>query len=167
MPSRPRSGTAARLPGGLAPAPWLRNPSTRSCRDSLASRKSSVNGEDKATGLRAALLEVGENLGEGVPANVAKHRVVRRICSRPQPGLQGPAASSTPCRVINGQRAAEDAARVSRQVHPCHHEIARRIAHAEKAEIDHSAEFMVGNQQVSRMQIAVDPEWLACPRRYR
>ena len=116
-------------------------------------------------GLQAGPLEIGLNLGEGVAANTAKHRVVGRVCSGPQPGLQGPAASATPCRIINSKRAAEDITGVSRQVHPGHHEIARRIAHSEKAEIDDGAELLVVDQQVGRMKVAVDPERLACPRR--
>ena len=93
--------------------------------------------------------------------DVAKHRIVRRICGSPQPDVQRPAASPRPCRIINGQRAAEDITRISRQIRPGHHEIACWVAHSEQAKIDHSAELMVLDQQVGRMKIAVAPTTLA------
>ncbi len=117
--------------------------------------------------LGAGLLEIGQNLGEGVPANVAKHRVVRRVCGSPQPDVQRPGASPRPGCIINGQRAAEDITRISRQVCPGHHEVACWVAHSEKAEIDDSAELLALDQQVGRMKIAVHPDRLACPRRCR
>ncbi len=116
--------------------------------------------------LRAGLLEIGQNLGEGVPANVAKHGIVRRICSGSQPDVQRPGASPRPGCIINGQRAAEDITRISRQIRPGHHEIACRVAHSEKAEVEHSAELMALDQQVGRVKVAVYPDRLACPRRY-
>src|SRR5258708_15053448 len=118
-------------------------------------------------GLRAGLPEIGPNLGEGVPANIAKYRIVRRVCGSPQPGLQCPAASPRPGCIINCQRASEDITRVSRQIRPGHHEIAGWVAHSQKAEIDHSAELMVLNQHVGRVKVAVYPDPLTCPRRCR
>src|SRR5215472_16464607 len=58
---------------------------------------------DEADGLETGLLEIGQNLGEGVPANVAEHGVVRRICGSPQPELHRPASPPCPGRIINGQ----------------------------------------------------------------
>ena len=59
------------------------------------------------------------------------------------------------------------AAHVRRQQHPRHRQVVRRIAARDVAEVDDCGDATAVNQEIRRMQIAVEPAWRLRPLRYR
>src|SRR5215469_11389148 len=109
---------------------------------------------------------VRHNLRDRAPTDVFKHRVVGRERGSHEPEVQRPAPASCPGRVINGQLIAEYLAGIGWQKGPGHHQVAGRITHAQKAEIDYSGQGSTTDQQVRGVKITMHPYRRSRPRRF-
>src|SRR5437879_2059625 len=102
---------------------------------------------------------IGEHFADAIAGVVREHRVrLLVVRERDQASPQRPAATAGPCRVVDVHLGAKDVPGAGGEQVPGHHEIARRITHAEPSPVDDAGERSAFDEQVPRHEVSVYPQ---------